>query len=264
MRLEGENASPKAARSSRRKYRFRWCTTCGQHVVMMATPADLEDFAIGFTLTEGIVESIAEITRVDVVRARPGHRSASGHCGHLRRSAQVAGAFADRAHRMRTLRGRIDPGRSCATCNPVNPGGPPISPVMRSGHAEARAATGLQVWNQRDRLACTPRSGSHLRRIPEVVREDVGRHNALDKVIGALARIGPQSGRWLHGAHQPRELRAGAEGRRRAASGCSPPCRGRPDSRSGSPRRAGSPSWHCSGGGRRTCIRMVRGWGPRA
>src|ERR1700736_5663349 len=42
------------------------------HAVMMATPADLEDFAVGFSLTEGLVSDVSDVTRVSVVRHRRG------------------------------------------------------------------------------------------------------------------------------------------------------------------------------------------------
>ena len=42
------------------------------HVVMMATPADLEDFAVGFTLTEGIVSRAADLTRLEVIKHAQG------------------------------------------------------------------------------------------------------------------------------------------------------------------------------------------------
>jgi hypothetical protein len=70
-RLDGDSASPGSAMVAEEVpvslvYNMR------PHVVMMATPADLEDFAVGFTLTEGIVTSVAEISRVEPVRHAQG------------------------------------------------------------------------------------------------------------------------------------------------------------------------------------------------
>ena len=156
------------------------------HAVMMASPVDLEDFAVGFSLTEGIVSSLEEIQAIEVAQAGEGidvqirlkdvagarflarrrHLAGPVGCGlcgiesideALRRVSDVRGAgavfsSADIVHAVRLL----------SKAQPM--------------HAETGAvhAAGLYMAGQGIAAA----------------REDVGRHNALDKLAGALARSG--------------------------------------------------------------------------
>jgi formate dehydrogenase accessory protein FdhD len=155
------------------------------HVVMMATPADLEDFAIGFTVTEGIVSTANEITRVDVIR----------HAQGIEVQVDIAAAAAEALKsRGRSLIGRT----GCGLCGVES-----IQDVLRElppvGSDQHFATESLwkaerelphhQAWNQETgslhAAGWAAESGTL-----EVVREDVGRHNALDKVIGALVRAG--------------------------------------------------------------------------
>jgi formate dehydrogenase accessory protein FdhD len=155
------------------------------HVVMMASPADLEDFAVGFTLTEGIVESVAEITRVDVV----------AHAQGIEVQVEVAEASADQLKsRGRSLIGRT----GCGLCGveSIQDAVRELKPVSRGADISLEALwraerelPGLQTWN-RDTGSLHAAVWVTAEGHPEVVREDVGRHNALDKVIGALARAG--------------------------------------------------------------------------
>ena len=184
-RLDGDSATPGSAMVAEEVpvslvYNMR------PHVVMMATPADLEDFAVGFTLTEGIVASVAEISRVEPVR----------HAQGIEVQIDIHDASADQLKsRGRSLIGRT----GCGLCGvesiqdavrdlpPIKSGGPPISrEALWAAEAELNR---LQVWNQETgsmhaAVWVSPQG------VPEVVREDVGRHNALDKVVGALARSG--------------------------------------------------------------------------
>ena len=155
------------------------------HLVMMGTPADLEDFAVGFSLTEEIVRDPGEITRLDVVR----------HAQGIELYLDIPDAAADRvANRGRQLVGRT----GCGLCgvesiqeavresrSVVPLGEIPLEALWR---AEA-ALPALQRWNQETgslhAAAWATQAG-----VLEVVREDVGRHNALDKVIGAIVRSG--------------------------------------------------------------------------
>lgn len=155
------------------------------HAVMMATPLDLEAFATGFSLTEGIVDSVREIFDVEVA---PG-------CDGIEVRLEISQrAFMAMKDRRRTLAGRT----GCGVCGieslalldlvpePLT-AARPIDPTaaMIRGAAEAMrmrqplmAATGgvhAAAW-------CGP--DGQLR----AVFEDVGRHNALDKLIGHLAR----------------------------------------------------------------------------
>lgn len=156
------------------------------HVVMLATPADLEDLAVGFTLSESIVGNRGEIRSVEAGQRDDGALEV--------RIGVAAERFSELLRRQRNLTGRT----GCGLCGAQtveeairNP--PPVKSVL-SVHSGAlhRALLGLK-----GRQEINSRTGSvHAAAwvVPEMgiqfVREDVGRHNALDKVIGAVVRAG--------------------------------------------------------------------------
>lgn len=155
------------------------------HVVMMATPADLEDFAVGFTLDEGIVRSPTEIASVNVVRFSEG----------IELQMDVPGEAAERL----AARGRQFVGRTgCGLCG-VETIREALRPVPRTGNSEPIAAeslwhaeAALVAHQEMNRKTGSMHAAAWATRSGEiaVLREDVGRHNALDKVLGALARAG--------------------------------------------------------------------------
>lgn len=151
------------------------------HVVMMCTPDDLEDFACGFSVSEEIVAAIDEVERVSItelttafeieVRIPP------------RRAAQLAG-------RQRNLQGRT----GCGLCGAQTlaaairpPRRVPAGSALSVG-AMRRALDGLR--KQQPLNAATGATHAAAWATPDglivAVREDVGRHNALDKLIGHL------------------------------------------------------------------------------
>jgi formate dehydrogenase accessory protein FdhD len=155
------------------------------YVVMLATPADLEDFGVGFTLSEGIVGAAEEIRGVELVK------EGDAWAVHL----NIVGERLSRIlQRQRNLTGRT----GCGLCGvesveeairhpaPVREG---VRVTSAELHAELARLHTLQPLNQRTgsvHAAAWALPGKGI----QVVREDVGRHNALDKVIGALARAG--------------------------------------------------------------------------
>jgi FdhD protein len=159
------------------------------HVVMLTTPADLEDLGVGFTLSEAVVERPDEIKSVEVIR----------DAGRFEVRIGIAGErFAALLNRQRNLTGRT----GCGLCGaetieqairhpaPVR-GGPTIS--LSELHAalielQARQPLNAQTGSVHAAAWALPGKGIQL------VREDVGRHNALDKVIGALTRAGVDCG----------------------------------------------------------------------
>jgi formate dehydrogenase accessory protein FdhD len=152
--------------------------------VMLATPCDLEDFALGFALSEGIVAEPGEFELVDVLHADRGI-SLQGLIPSPR--------FAALAERRRNLAGRS----GCGLCGiesleeAVRPlpgvasGGSVTRDAIVAGmHALAAAQPLNAATGGAHAAAFVARNGS------TTVREDVGRHNALDKLIGALAARG--------------------------------------------------------------------------
>jgi len=155
------------------------------HGVMLATPADLEDFGVGFTLSEGLVEDAREIRGVEVVH---GVETSEVHL------SVAWERFSGLLEQRRRLTGRT----GCGLCG-VETAEQAIRPVSAVG--EGPAVTVAEVHSAIAELAhrqpLNARTGSvHAAawvvagRGIETVREDVGRHNALDKLIGARVRSG--------------------------------------------------------------------------
>ena len=159
---------------------------CGiGYAVMMATPADMEDYAIGFALSEGLIISAAEVESVEV------HPLDGGMALRLWLPDDRRTQVLDRARR------RVSES-SCGLCGMDN-----IEEVLRplplvtARIATDRAAIARALASLGDHQPLSRATGgAHAAAFCGTdgailcVREDVGRHNALDKLIGALARDG--------------------------------------------------------------------------
>jgi FdhD protein len=155
------------------------------HVVMMATPADLEDFALGFSISEELIGSPADLYAVEVVRYGQGIEV------QLSVAQEYEKAIAEKSRR---LSGRTGCGICGAdsiaavlkTLHPVRAGSP-----IRAAAVE-RALAGLVVHQRLNQAAGAVHAAGWATPDGEIemAREDVGRHNALDKLIGALLRGG--------------------------------------------------------------------------
>lgn len=155
------------------------------HAVMLATPCDLEDFARGFTLTQGIVAAATEIEAIEI---RP--ELAGIECA-IRIPAARAAALAPDARRL--------PGVSaCGLCgirtleDAVQWPGAVDSSVRVSGRALHLALAGMRARQPMFLATGATHAAGFANEAGEVlcVREDVGRHNALDKLVGALVGAG--------------------------------------------------------------------------
>jgi FdhD protein len=157
------------------------------HVVMMATPLDLEDFALGFSLSEGLLLSLDEVRDLTV---EPG---ALGVSVHLDVSPRVFARFKD--HR-RQLAGRTGCGLcgidSLAAFHASLPQSTvtPCHDVSVAAIVQAFRALPARQALQAQTGACHAAGWAQPDGSLSLVREDVGRHNALDKLIGALVRQG--------------------------------------------------------------------------
>jgi FdhD protein len=154
------------------------------YAVMMATPADLEDFAIGFSLTEGIIAAPSEITELEIVEHPRGIELRMALCDE--RDVALL-------NRRRKLAGPV----GCGLCG-VESVEAAITPVR---HIESDITVGRDtIFTALSRLGAHQKLNVETRAVHvagfwpigandfRAVREDVGRHNALDKVCGALAR----------------------------------------------------------------------------
>ena len=155
------------------------------HVVMMATPADLEDFALGFSLTEGIVGSPADLLSASILPRD----------GGLEVAMTITEPWFDRlATQRRNLTGRT----GCGLCGAERieqalryPA--PVRDSVRVGHAALQVALAAMQARQPLQAITGATHGAAWCALDGqilLLREDVGRHNALDKLIGALARAG--------------------------------------------------------------------------
>ncbi len=155
------------------------------HAVMFASPADLEDFGLGFSLTEGIIESRQELFELDT------RTEAAGITVDMR----IAGdRFMALKERRRTLTGRT----GCGLCGTesLDQAVRPLSPVTsRIQLASTAMHQAFEALRERQRLmsltgAVHAAGWVNADGRLTLVREDIGRHNALDKLIGALADSG--------------------------------------------------------------------------
>ena len=156
------------------------------HAVMMASPADLEDFAVGFSLSEGIVATPAAISDIEVL-------SRAGLGIEIRmRLAEIPGSR--HVRRRRALAGPV----GCGLCGieslqeAARPADPVISDFQAWPSAIADAMQALGDAQAMNRQAGAVHAAAFWRPTEGLVaiREDVGRHNALDKLAGAMARSG--------------------------------------------------------------------------
>lgn len=159
------------------------------YAVMMATPGDMRDFAIGFSLSEAIIAHPSEIIRLDIVAVTQG----------IECRMELA---PERMEALQSRRRRMAGPVGCGLCGieSLSEAARPIPLVVsqlrvaapRIAQALRQMALG-QTLNQETRAVHAagffePASGRVL------VREDVGRHNALDKLIGAMAEAGLTGG----------------------------------------------------------------------
>lgn len=152
------------------------------HATVLATPCDLEDLALGFSLTEGIIRSAADIHDLEVTASGP---------GHIAQLTIASACFAQLKQRRRTLAGRT----GCGLCGleslddverPLPPVPGPsqaisIDAILKAMQALRNQQPLHQLTGATHAAAWADLSGEILD-----VREDVGRHNALDKLIGTL------------------------------------------------------------------------------
>ena len=159
------------------------------HVVMMATPQDLEDFACGFSISEGVLSS-ADLIKDITVEPVDG--------GIMIDVVTVPRAEISEQRQARSLEGRT----GCGICGMqrldqvVRNVRPVVAGFALDADAVARAFAALpdhQVMNRENRSLhaaawCAPDGEI------QIIREDVGRHTALDKLIGALAAVDAETG----------------------------------------------------------------------
>lgn len=155
------------------------------HVVMLATPQYLEDFALGFSLSEGIVQHAGELLDCFVTQVDAG----------IHIDLRISEArFAALKEQRRNLSGRT----GCGLCGaetlqqvtreimPVNSQARFTSAQIYAGFAQMQLQQKIQQQTGATHAAGWLDATGKV----EIVREDVGRHNSLDKLLGALVKSG--------------------------------------------------------------------------
>lgn len=164
---------------------------CVSHAVMMVSPMDIKDFTLGFSLTEGIIDSLDDIMDMTVAPADKGFIA----------SLEITPECFSRLDRFkRTLAGRT----GCGLCGidrldhairPLNPIKSQLTVKAEVVYSSMQNLSERQVQNKKTgalhAAAFVTTAGEILS-----VREDIGRHNALDKLIGHMMdkKINPGQG----------------------------------------------------------------------
>ncbi len=155
------------------------------YAVMMGTPSDLEDFAVGFTLTEGIVASPGEIAALQVLE----------HAQGIELRMDLPAAALERLTRRRR---HIAGPTGCGLCG-IDSLAEAVRPPRRvpeggafAAAAITRAMRAMEPLQELNRITRAMHAAALW--LPgqgiALLREDAGRHNALDKLAGAAARAG--------------------------------------------------------------------------
>jgi FdhD protein len=161
------------------------------HVVMMATPSDLEDFGLGFSLTEGLIATPADLLAVRIIPRE----------GGIELAMTITEEWFDRlGTQRRNMAGRT----GCGLCGAEN-----IEQALRypspvghtielSNSSVQKAVTSLNAHQPLQAVTGATHGAAWCNLEGDIIqlREDVGRHNALDKLIGSLFRAGtrPENG----------------------------------------------------------------------
>jgi FdhD protein len=161
------------------------------HVVMMTTPVDLEDFAVGFSITEGLIGALDDLKGIHIIPRK----------GGIELAMTINEEWFDRlATQRRNMAGRT----GCGLCGAENieqalryPGA--VDRAVSVSHtALQKAVSELEAHQPLQAETGATHGAAWCNLDGEIVllREDVGRHNALDKLIGSLCRGGfdPASG----------------------------------------------------------------------
>lgn len=159
------------------------------HVVMMATPRDLDDFVLGFSLSEAVIDREDELSDVQIQTLLEG--------------IEVRVRIPDsRAEVLETRRRNLTGRTSCGLCGaqaledavrqpkPVDAGSEVDAQALHRALDELHEFQPLNVATGATHAA----AWAHPDGTIALLREDVGRHNALDKLIGAMSRAGEHVG----------------------------------------------------------------------
>ncbi|HEX4193094.1 MAG TPA: formate dehydrogenase accessory sulfurtransferase FdhD [Stellaceae bacterium] len=157
-------------------FTYRGCS----YAVMMATPADLDDFARGFTLSEGLISSAQDVSAIDVRTREEGivldiDLAATAMDRFWERRRFLAGPSGCGLCGIESLKEALRPiprvtGTRCFAPDDIAAALTAL-PACQSLGRETRAVHAAALWRPEDGTL--------------TLREDIGRHNALDKLIGA-------------------------------------------------------------------------------
>jgi len=155
------------------------------HATVLATPTDIEDLALGFSLTEGIIRHADDLYDVQI------EQTGQGHIAHL---TIASACMAQLKQRRRTLAGRT----GCGLCGleSLDSVVQPLPPVAEPKQKIAPQAVMQGMHDLRERQPLHHKTGAvhaaawaDFSGMLHLVREDVGRHNALDKLIKLIDQL---------------------------------------------------------------------------